>query len=571
MQQQDGARKAGPKARQNGPRARNSGGATWIIGVGGVAMGALAICLRRMGQTVGGSDQGIYPPMSDMLREAGVTWEEGYARGRVRAWRERHPELRVVVGNAIPRGNPELEEALALGCPLTSLPEVLRHEFLPGARSVVISGTHGKTTTANLAAWLLEQLGLQPGWFIGGRPGGLGESLRPIGAEGAPFVSEGDEYDSVFYDKRSKFFHYWPRVLVINHVEFDHADIFSDLEAIRTAFRRLVNQVPENGLVLLNAESDEAVAAAARGLAPLVGFGASADSAYRLLGEEALPTGSLFRFALPEDPAWVRDLAKSNAATSEPMDNLATRCATLFPGSDAARLSRGQAAALGRASLRQPDRMMEVSVRSPLGGAYNGRNILAALAVVDSCGGDRRRALELLQAFSGPARRMDGYTCKDGLLLYDDFGHHPTAVREALAALRHKHPDRMITALVEPRSNTSVRNVMQEAWMDSLSGADAVVMGGLHRPWKYERTELFDFAATRRNLGERGVAFLQEDDPARIADMLRTLLSGQCPESGWERLAALPPERHLWVIFSNGSFGGLRQRLLEDWKGMPAA
>ena len=559
MQQQD-CRNATPQRAERTVR-----GAVWIIGIAGVAMGGLAICLRRMGYAVGGSDQGVYPPMSDMLAEAGVGWEEGFSRDHLRGWLAAHPESRVVVGNAIPRGNPELEEALSRGCVLRSLPEMLREDFLPGRLSVVISGTHGKTTTSNLAAWLLERLGLEPGWLIGGRPCGLEESLRPA-EPGHPMVLEGDEYDTVFYDKRSKFFHYWPRVLVINHVEFDHADIFDGLAPIRQAFRRLVNVVPENGLVLLNAETAEPCAVAARGLAPLVGFGATEDSAYRLLDEVPVPGGSRFRFRLPADPGWMLGLeqGREDAAT-----RLEALIAERHPGIEAGNLGESELAALGRARLATPAAFVDVEVEAALTGAYNGRNILAALAVVDACGGERARALTLLKEFSGPARRMDGYSCHNGLLLYDDFGHHPTAVREALAALRRRHPERWITAVVEPRSNTSVRNVMQEAWVECLGTADGVVMGALHRPWKYAPEELFNFATARQTLAEKDVPFQQLDDPAAIAEFLEALLSGSCPANGWETPAALDASRHLWVIFSNGSFGGLRQRLLESLQGRP--
>ena len=537
--------------------------ATWIIGVGGVAMGALAICLRRMGHEVGGSDQGVYPPMSDMLAEAGVHWEEAFARGRISQWRQRHPKLRVVVGNAIPRGNPELEEALALGCPLTSLPEVLRQDFLPGTTPVVISGTHGKTTTSNLCAWLLEELDLKPGWFVGGKPAGLEESLRPAGAPGAPFVLEGDEYDTVFYDKRSKFFHYWPRILVINHVEFDHADIFEGLGPIRAAFRRLVQLVPENGLAMVNGEADEAVAAAARSLAPVVAFGAREDCAYGLLGEESTGQGSRFHLRLPANPAWLGNLAAQALEAGEPAKNLESLLGELFPGKDSARLDEEDLCRLGRARLATPPECVDIFVDCAMSGAYNGRNILAALAVVDACGGNRARALELLARFSGPARRMDAYPCKQGLLLYDDFGHHPTAVREALASLRLRHPERRIVALVEPRSNTSVRNVMQAAWLETLCQADGVVMGALHRPWKYNPAELFDFQAAAHAMQLAGKAFHQENEPTDIMEWVQALAEGRCPGIGWESLAATPPQEQLWVIFSNGSFGGLRQRLLD--------
>jgi len=529
-------------------------------------MGGLAICMTRMGYRVGGSDQGVYPPMSDMLAEAGVDWKEGFARLNLGHWLDEHPRSLVVVGNAIPRGNPELEEALARGCVLSSLPEILRRDFLPGRRSVVVSGTHGKTTTTNLAAWLLERLGLEPGWMVGGKPWGLEESLRPA-APGHPLVLEGDEYDTVFYDKRSKFFHYWPQLLVVNHVEFDHADIFEDLAPIRTAFRRLVNQVPESGLVLLNAETDTPCAVAARSLAPLVGFGATPDAAYRLLDEGPVSGGSRFTLALPEDPAWLAGLGPRPG--EEPAAALEALLAERHPGREASRLTEDELAALGRLRLMRPERQVTVEVEAALSGAYNGRNLLAALAVVDACGGDRARALGLVREFQGPARRMDGYSCAGGLLLYDDFGHHPTAVREALDALRKRHPGRCVTAVVEPRSNTSVRNVMQREWMEALAGADGVVMGALHRPWKYDAAELFDFGLTRDTLAARGVAFHQEDDPARIADMLLGLLAERVPDPAWKAHAATPADGQLWVIFSNGSFGGLRQRLLEALRGAP--
>jgi UDP-N-acetylmuramate-alanine ligase len=292
------------------------------------------------------------------------------------------------------------------------------------------------------------------------------------------------------------------------------------------------------------------VAVAARSFAPLVGFGATEDCAYRLLDEQPLPAGSRFRFRLPRNPGWLRGLV----------------AATPAEGDAAARLGEEELAARGRARLALPEDWVEVEAEAGLSGAYNGRNILAALAVVEACGGDRARVLALLKDFAGPARRMDRYDGRDGLLLYDDFGHHPTAVREALAALRRRHPERFITALVEPRSNTSVRNVMQEAWTESLGHADAVLMGALHRPWKYDSAELFDFAALAARLAQRGIPFRQEDDPAALAAWLQGVLAGDCPDPLWRSRAPRDPARHLWVIFSNGSFGGLLQHLLGVWR-----
>lgn len=483
-------------------------------------MGGLAIALARKGFSVFGSDAGVYPPMSEMLREAGVAWREGFDGEALGRWAEAGGG-RVVIGNAIPRGNPELGAALERGLPLTSFPELIRSDLLPGTHPVVIAGTHGKTTTTNFAAWLLREAGLEPGWMIGGRPGGLPAGVRGAERPDAPFVIEGDEYDTVFYDKRSKFFHYWPRTLVINHLEFDHADIFRDLAEIETAFRRLVNQVPAGGRVLVNGDCEAAVAATEAAFCPVLRFGEDPACAWRLLDEEPGETGSAYLVEVPAEPGWLAALPAGRAA------------APLLPAE--------------RVRLRIPAR---------LAGRYNGRNLLAAFAVCERFGVERARLVELCGGFEGPGRRMEPVALGAGApRLYDDFGHHPTAVREALEALRRRHPGLRITALVEPRSNTSVRNVMQTEWEASLQGADAVVMGALHRPWKYDPAELFDFARCGAALEAAGTAFAQLDEPAAIVEHLAS------------DLADRDPAGELWVIFSNGSFGGLKGLLAERFGG----
>lgn len=453
-------------------------------------MASLAVCLKQQGHEVAGSDEGVYPPMSDYLRAHGIQWAEGYAASNLPAG-----DCTVVVGNAIPRGNPELETALDRGLPLSSLPELVRSRFLPGRHSVVISGTHGKTTTTNLVALLLRDAGLDPGWLIGGKPDTLPVSMY---TGTGPFVSEGDEYDTVFYDKRSKFLHYWPRTLVINHVEFDHGDIFADLEAIKASFRLLLRLVPASGAVLVNGDSPHALEVVANSPAPVITFGEGADCACRLLGRRNTALGTAYSFRRPDGSG--------------------------------------------------------IELESPLQGVYNGRNIAVAVLLAGRFGIEDRVLQETVAAFSGPARRMDCHPLASGRVLLDDFAHHPTAIREALAGIRERWAGRRITALFEPRSNTAVTRVMQAEFQEALAGADRVVLGPLHRPWKYPPETLFDFAAAGDYFTARGITFLQQDDVTRLPDWLATDLQ--------------PDE--VWVLFSNGSFNGLRDLLKNRFGGGPA-
>lgn len=527
-----------------------------LIGIGGIAMGGMAIALKNMGFSVSGSDQGVYPPMSDLLRAAGIVWHEGFFDKTVQSLHESCPDLQLVVGNAIPRGNPELEAALRLGLRLSSLPELVHERFLPGSHSVVIAGTHGKTTTSNLCAWLLERLGRQPGWLIGGRPFGLEQGLRAPGSvkgHEPVFVSEGDEYDTSFWDKRSKFFHYWPRTLVVNHVEFDHADIFASIDVIRAAFARLAMLVPGNGLILANGDAPHALLSLWQAWTPLVLFGESEPCAYRLLDEAAAESGSRFTVSLPVEGHLQAELPAllSPALRLKELD-------TDGPDDDHRRLEHA------RHSAWQPAERVTVKVDSLLSGTYSGRNLLVAIAVMDRLGLPRDKVLKLIGDFAGPGRRMDRYMSDAGGLLYDDFAHHPTAVRETLAALRLRHADRRIIALVEPRSNTSVRNVMQQEWIDALKGADGVVFGALHRPWKYDHSDLFSFDAANRELEAAGTAFHQVDTAAGIVDWLVDGSASGSP--AWLALSCLPPAGLLHVIFSNGAFDGLLGMMRERFE-----
>ena len=389
-----------------------------LIGICGTAMGTLAAMLKARGNDVRGSDQSVYPPMSDFLREQGITLLDGYRPEHISA------DLDVVVvGNAISRGNPELEEVLDRKIRYCSLPEAVRDNFLWAARSVVIAGTHGKTTTTSLTGWLLTHGGADPSVLIGGIAENFDGSYRLGG--GREFVIEGDEYDSAFFDKTAKFLKYLPDIAVVNNLEFDHADIYADLEAIRVAFRRFVNLVPRRGLLLLGADNTEALA----------------------LKECA--------------QSKVETFGLNNGATWQAHDLKVAQTSTTF----------------GVRRDGKPIGMFEV----PLLGSYNVRNALAAIAVGAAVGLNTDTMAEGLRRFKGVRRRMQLRGTAAGVTVYDDFAHHPTAIEETLAGVRSAHPARRIWAIFEPRSATSCRRVFQEDFARALGQADHVVLAAVFR------------------------------------------------------------------------------------------
>jgi UDP-N-acetylmuramate: L-alanyl-gamma-D-glutamyl-meso-diaminopimelate ligase len=393
-----------------------------LIGICGTAMGTLAALLKHRGFDVRGSDQAIYPPMSDFLNAEAIPMLEGYKAEHI----DDAIDF-VVVGNAISRGNPELEQVLDRKLRHVSLPEALREHFLWDARSVVIAGTHGKTTTTSLAGWLLTHGGADPTVFIGGiaRNFGTGGSSYRIGAPAAPFVIEGDEYDSAFFDKTAKFLKYLPDVAVINNIEFDHADIYQDLAAVRLAFQRLVNLVPKRGLTLLGADSADAAALAGRALSRVQTFGTAADADWR-----------------------AADLATANGVTTFRVQHM---------GRD------------------------EGTFTMSLVGAHNVRNALAAIAVGRECGIAIDTLRAGLAAFEGVKRRLEVVGTRRDIVVYDDFAHHPTAVAETLQAVRSAQPGRRIWAIFEPRSASSCRRVFQEDFARAFAPADQVVVASVFR------------------------------------------------------------------------------------------
>jgi UDP-N-acetylmuramate: L-alanyl-gamma-D-glutamyl-meso-diaminopimelate ligase len=392
-----------------------------LIGICGTAMATVAALLRSRGHDVRGSDQNVYPPMSEFLAAEQIPTFSGYDAAHITA----DLDL-VVVGNAISRGNAELEAVLERKVRYCSLPEIIRDQFLWGAESVVVAGTHGKTTTTSLTGWILAHGRLDPTVLVGGIAlnfGDGGSSYRVGG--GRHFVIEGDEYDSAFFDKTAKFLKYLPDVAVINNIEFDHADIYANLDDVRLAFRRLANLVPRSGLLLLGSDSADAAALEAAAVSPVETFG--------------LNTGATWQ---------AHDLSTRDGVT--------------------------------RFSVRRGGAPY-ATFESPLLGVHNVRNALAAIAVGARAGLGPDALAAGLRVFKGIKRRLEVVGVARGVTVIDDFAHHPTAVYETLSALRTGYPNRRIWAVFEPRSASSCRRVFQDAFAVAFKPADEVVVAAVFR------------------------------------------------------------------------------------------
>ncbi len=416
------------------------------MGICGTAMGNAALLARAAGHEVLGADQGVYPPMSDVLREAGITVHSGYDPVRLQ---QLAPDL-VVIGNAMSRGNPEVEWLLEAGeRAFTSLPAFLHDHILQGRRNLVVAGTHGKTTTTSLAAFLLRAAGKDPGYLIGGVP------LDPptghhLGNKEDPFVIEGDEYDSAFFDKRSKFIHYAPRVAVLNNLEFDHADIFRDLADVQRTFSHFVRIVPRGGWVVLNGD----------------------DENLRALGP--MPWTQVFKVGVGEgNDVRIVDFKES---------------------ADGARFGltwRGQS-------------WGEVVWKLP--GIYNARNAAMAASAVALITRFEEvpDILPALARFRGVKRRQEVLLETRGLTVVEDFGHHPTALAETLRSFRARFPGARLTAVFEPRSNTARTRVLQPAFIEALALADDIFLGAVSRAAKLSDAERFDPDTVIGSLTARG-------------------------------------------------------------------
>lgn len=460
----------------------------YFLGICGTAMGNAALLLRESGVQVSGADEQVYPPMSDLLRERGVDILEGFDAERLAALA---PDL-VVVGNSTVRGNPEFEWLLETKqIRFTSLPALIHDQLLANRRSIVIAGTHGKTTTATLSAVLLRENGSDSGYFIGGVPRDLPAGARNGAAE-APFVIEGDEYDSALFDKRSKFIHYAPHIAVINNIEFDHADIFRDLIDVQRSFNHFLKLIPRHGYILLNGD-DPGVAA----LNPV-------------------SWGTVFRVG------------------TGPANDL--RIVDFREGPEGARFE-----------LVWKERLWS-EVTWNAGGLYNARNAaMAALAAALSvCPEDVIRLdLAALTRYQGVKRRQEKRLDRPDLTVIEDFGHHPTALKNTLTSLRQRYPDRKVTAIFEPRSNTSRRNVMQDELIEALREADEVYLGPINRPEKVSDDERLDLPAVIAAVGATGSSAAHFPSNAALLESLQSATLGSAAPS---RVVA---------FFSNGSFDGI--------------
>jgi UDP-N-acetylmuramate: L-alanyl-gamma-D-glutamyl-meso-diaminopimelate ligase len=436
-------------------------------------MASLAGLLRERGHQVSGSDQDVYPPMSTQLQELGIEIRSPYDADNVPADADV-----VVIGNALSRGNPEVEAVLDRKQRMASMPALLADEFLRGRTSIVIAGTHGKTTTTSLTAFLLDRAGASPSFLVGGVPVDFGRSYR-LGS-GPHFVVEGDEYDCAFFDKRPKFVHYLPDVAVIGNVEYDHADIYPDLPAVELAFRRLLGVLPRRGRLIAGIES------------PAVA---------RLVGQAPCAVDT---FGLAESALWRAVNVRTSAAGSS--------FQLLRGGED-----------LG-------------AFVSPLAGEHNVRNALAALAACAAVGVEPNRVRDALAAFRGVKRRLELRGRARGVAVYDDFAHHPTAVQVTLEALRATGPSGRVIAVFEPRSYTSRTRVFLEGFARALAGADLSVVAAAHLPGKVppgQRLSEGELVDAIRGLGGRAefwptvpeiVSRLAKD--AREGDVIAVLSNG---------------------------------------------
>jgi UDP-N-acetylmuramate: L-alanyl-gamma-D-glutamyl-meso-diaminopimelate ligase len=479
-----------------------------LIGICGTAMATLAAMLKRKGFDVRGSDQDVYPPMSDFLAGEGIPAMTGYHADHITG----DIDI-VVVGNAISRGNAELEEVLDRKIRYCSLPEAIREYFLWGARSIVIAGTHGKTTTTSLVGWVLTHGDLDPSVLVGGIARNFGESGSSyrIG-QGRDFVIEGDEYDSAFFDKTAKFLKYLPDIAVINNVEFDHADIYADFDAVKLAFRRLVNLVPRRGLLLVGADSAGAREVAARAVSPVQTFECQSGASD--------VTGTW--------QAGARQVQGSSSAVAD------WQAHDLEAGVGTTRFRvRRHGAPFGEFQL-------------PMVGAHNVRNALVAIAIGSHLGLSPERIADGLGLFKGVKRRLEIVGIADGVTVFDDFAHHPTAVAETLAGVRASNPGARVWAVFEPRSASSCRRVFQQDFANAFAAADEVIIAPVFRSTlpESERLSLPDLV---RDLNARGTK-------AREAETLDDIVDG------------IVREHHagdLVVMMSNGGFGGIHRRLLQ--------
>jgi len=460
-----------------------------LIGICGTAMASLAGMLKQRGHRVTGSDAAAYPPMSDFLRDLGIPVAQPFDPKNL----DPKPGL-VVVGNAISRGNVELEHILDQRIPFCSLPQLLHDEFLRGKEVLVVAGTHGKTTTTSMLAWIFDHAGLDPSFLIGGIAENFGSSFH-LG-RGKHFILEGDEYDTAFFDKGPKFLHYFPDSVILTSVEFDHADIYKDLDAVETAFRRLVNLVPRRGRIVAfdgatgeSAENPSLERCLAKAFCPVERYGAGLRANWKITNLRLDPDGTSWTV--------VRD--------------------------------------------GQPWADFEFA----LAGEYNVWNATAAAALASSAGVSKQAIAEALKTFKSVKRRLEVKAQVNGVTIIDDFAHHPTAIAGTLKALRARYAGARLWAILEPRSNTLRRRVLQSDLAHSLAGADEVIVANVFRSDAVPEDERLELPALAAEIQQNG-------RPVRLLADADAIVQTIAPELRNGDVVA---------ILSNGGFGGIYEKL----------
>ena len=451
-------------------------------------MGAVAAAMKERGFKISGSDSAVYPPISTFLEKRGIKLERGYRGANI-------PEKAdvIVVGNAISRGNEELEEVLNRKLRYVSMPEVLKEYFLRGRRNFVVTGTHGKTTTTSLLTWVLYKGGKDPSYLIGGVPRNFDGGAKFTDSDF--FVLEGDEYDTAFFDKRSKFLHYLPEAVIVNNIEFDHADIFDNLDAIKKSFRLLLRVVPRNGVVFVNGDDPNCLDVIRDCPAPVVKVGFGTDNERR-----------------------ITDVVYDEESTQFTIN--AQRYTV------------------------------------PLNGDYNVRNAAMSVCAAEFAGLAPGKIADALAAFKGVARRQDLRGEVKGVKVIDDFGHHPTAIKETATALKRRYvgPGNRMLAIFEPRSNTTRRKVFQNELALALGASEMVILAPVADPHKVpenDRLDMGQLVASIRTMGRD--VFLEEDVDKIVA-----------------RAVTLVKPGDTIVVFSNGGFGGIHDKLLTALESVEA-
>jgi UDP-N-acetylmuramate: L-alanyl-gamma-D-glutamyl-meso-diaminopimelate ligase len=454
------------------------------MGVCGTGMASLAGMLKDSGYIVTGSDENVYPPMSDFLASCNIEIKNGYSAENL----SQQPDL-VVVGNTIRKTNPEAQALAGLGIPYVSFPQALGHYFLADKTSLVVSGTHGKTTTSSLLATLLHKAGLTPGFMIGGLVQAFGRNYN-LGSS-PYFVVEGDEYDTAFFDKGPKFLHYQPHITIVTSIEFDHADIYTDLEAIKQSFLRLMAIMPQNGCVIACFDDPVVREVVSKAKCQVVSYGTDVESDWTIENIKVSPGSTSF------------DVLHNNSFYS--------------------------------------------TCESPMPGRHNALNALAVIAVLDRVGLDAKTITSALNAFEGVRRRQEVRGVVNNITVIDDFAHHPTAVKETLAALKQAYKDQRLVAVFEPRTNSSRRQIFQKDYVSSFDQADRVIVREPVPLPDFPEDQLFSSEQLASDLKERGIDTLSFANTDDILQHLQTsLLSGD-----------------VVAILSNGGFDNIHARLLD--------